>query len=258
MNPGSLCKTSSGAPMSIKQVQVIDRSKESLVQSAAGKLNDVLRETSSKEVSILLLLSGGSSLALLDNIDYVNLGSQVTVTVLDERYSANPSENNMAQIASSKFYIKAKRAGCGFIDTRVQNNETQEQLASRFNNDLVTWIRQNPTGKIIATVGIGEDGHVSGIMPYPEDSALFNRMFDNKNDEELITSYDASGKNPYPKRVTTNINLIRKIDTAISYVIGENKKEALKKINDQDGSLNETPARVLREIKGSVFLFTDQ
>ena len=243
--------------MTIEHVQVIDKSLESLTQAAANKLNDVLKEVSSNEVPVLLLLSGGSSLSLLEDIDYVNLGSQVTVTVLDERYSTDPLESNMAQIASTKFYMKAREAGCKFIDTRVQNNETQEQLAARFNNELIAWIRQNPRGKIIATVGIGEDGHISGIMPYLEDPTLFSRMFDNKNDE-VVTSYDASGKNPYPRRVTTNMNLIRKIDIAIVFAVGENKKEALGKLRNNEGSINETPARILRDINGSVFLFTDQ
>ena len=220
---------------------------------AGEALNNAFSEY--EKEPILFLSSGGSSLPLLDLIDVSQLGQHVTVAALDERFSLNPSENNFAQIAGSKFYETAKSKGVSFIDTRVRPEETQEELFKRYEASLKEWFFKNPNGKVIATVGIGPDGHASGIMPYPEDPQKFKELFEGDN---LVVSYDAFGKNPFSKRVTTTVNLIRKIDKAICYVVGDGKKNAIQKVLSPNGSVSETPARVLHEIRGKALLFTDQ
>lgn len=225
---------------------------------AKDTLNNCLAEYHNTSTPVLLLLSGGSSLALLDEKSPSLLDSNVTIAPLDERYSTNPAENNMAQIASTNFYARALENGADTIDTRVKEGETSEELAKRFNDALLEWTNTNPGGKIVATTGIGPDGHVSGMMPFPEDKARFATLFDDGNNENLVVGYDAGDKNQYSKRVTTTMNLMRKIDMAIAYVVGENKRDALQKVLAYKGDIAETPARILKEIHGKVFLFTDQ
>ncbi len=226
-----------------------------LKNSAIEKLNETLKEAAGK--SVLLLLSGGSALELLDGIDVSSLNSNVTISVLDERYSTNPAENNFAQVVATEFYKSAQSRGVNFIDTRILNNETKEELAKRFNSSLVDWFKNNPNRTVVATIGMGPDGHASGIMPFPEDPDKFKSMFDNEKVDDFITAYDATGKNQYTKRVSTNMNLLRKINVAIAYITGENKRDALEKVKAENGSLAPTPARILREIKGNVFVYTD-
>lgn len=227
---------------------------ERLVRMASEKLNEVLGDYKKSATSVLLLLSGGSALKLIEGIDVSNLGPQTTVTVLDERYSQDPEINNFAKIASSEFYAKAKEQGAHFIDTRVVENETQDDLTRRFNSALGEWMQRNPNGKIVATVGMGPDGHVSGIMPFPEDPERFAKLFEG---EELVAGYDATDKNEYPERVTTTMTFLRKIDQAIVFISGKSKREAWRKFRSESGSLAQTPARVLREMSGNVFIFTD-
>jgi 6-phosphogluconolactonase/glucosamine-6-phosphate isomerase/deaminase len=224
---------------------------------AAGvKLNEVLNGTAVAASHVLLLLSGGSSLDILSSIDGDNLGSNVTVTVLDERYSSNPEENNFSQIATTGFYDLAKSKGVNFIETTVKGL-SQEQLAEEFNKQITEWLKNNPGGKIIATIGIGPDGHTAGMMPHPENPEKFGALFDDGDENKLVTPYDATGRNKYPARITTNMNFMRKIDTAIVYAVGEEKKNAITRVQASKGTLPETPARILREIKGKVYLFTD-
>ena len=244
--------------MSIEQVKLPEISSvEDVTRAASKKLNEALKEASDNKVPVLLLLSGGSALALLENVNPDSITSNTTVGVLDERYSANPAENNFAQIASTSFYQKAKERKAQFIDTRVKTDESQVQLAARFNEELLKWMRNNPSGTIIATVGMGPDGHTSGMMPFPEDPARFAKLFDNGDEKMFVTSYDATGKSPYPLRVTTNMNFLRKINTAIVYVVKEDKRPALEKLMASTGSMAETPARILNDITGKVYLFTD-
>lgn len=224
-------------------------------KKAMGALNEALRQARVERRPVLLLLSGGSCLSLLDGINSSGLGEKVTMTVLDERYSLDSQENNMAQTMTTPFFSKASSAGCQIIDTRVQSGESRDGLAKRFNEKLWEWIENNADGKMMATVGIGPDGHLSGIMPYPEDEEKFRQMFDNGDERNLVRGYNAQDKNPIAQRVTTTMILMRMIDIAIVYVVGEGKKWALEEMM-KDGNLASIPARVLKEM-GEVRMFTD-
>lgn len=226
---------------------------ESALRLAAESLNRDIAENSEK--GILLMLSGGSSLKLLPLINTGLLDLRVTITVLDERFSNDPKINNFAQISQTDFYRIAKDRGVNFIDTRLINNESIEELARRFDDGLRNWRKSSAGGKIIATLGIGSDGHIAGIMSFPEDTRTFEELF--MYDEHWIVGYDAGNKNPYPLRITPTVPFLRdQIDFGIVYVVGEDKTDALKRILSEEGSLSETPARALREMKSAI-IYTD-
>lgn len=228
------------------------------LDGAKDCLNALLEEAGEAGKKVLLMLTGGSSLEILDGINTDLVTPSITICPLDERYSTNPEENNMSQIDQTEFFKKSRENGAGMIDTRVMQGESQDNLAMRFNESLLRWLGDNPDGKVIATVGVGPDGHVSGIMPYPEDPQKFNEIFNDGNSEHLVVGYDAGKKNQYPLRATTTMNFMRKIDAAVCYVVGESKREAVKKLLSDRGDIAQTPARILCEIPGKVFLFTDQ
>ncbi|MDO8269362.1 MAG: 6-phosphogluconolactonase [Candidatus Levybacteria bacterium] len=232
-------------------------SEKTLSELAGDKLDFLLGETKKRGSEVLLLLSGGSSLSLLSEVNPSSLNSRTTVTVLDERYSSDPMVNNMAQIMETDFYKKSKALGVQVIDTRVKNNETRDELAQRFNEGLIDWLAKNQDGVIIATIGMGPDGHISGIMPFSEDPEKFRDLFDNGNENNLVVGYDVGDKNPYSQRVTTTMNMLRRINKAVAYISGENKRSAWSRLTASEGSLAATPARILNEITGDVFVFTD-
>lgn len=229
--------------------------KEAVATQATTALNKILENLYQKNKPCLLLLSGGSAFDLLTYIDDKNLNDKTTLAVLDERYSTNPNENNFAQFKQNLFYSIAQGKNCNMIDTTVHANETKEQLAQRFQNKLQEWKNNNPSGETVAIVGVGPDGHTSGILPFPENPKRFAELFAKPN--QLVVSYDAHSKNPYRYRVTTTITFMRNfIDHAIVYAVGENKRGALTQILADSGSLAATPARIFREMK-QVRLFTD-
>lgn len=228
-----------------------------VLKIATQKLNDILAEALQTQKPILLLLAGGSSLELLEGASAENLDSRVTIAPLDERYSENRYENNMAQIMQTDFYQRAHNNGVATIDTRVRAGETQTELADRFNHELNNWFQKNPDGVVVATVGIGSDGHVSGMMPFRESPEKFSELFASTDETKLVVAYDATGKTPHPLRVTTTIHLMKKIHKAVVYVVGENKREAVIKFMDSTAVTSQTPAVILKEIPAEVFLFTD-
>lgn len=229
-------------------------SKNPLIE-AAQKLNQLFIQLAAQEKPVLFLISGGSSLQLLDTLDFKTLPTQLTIAPLDERYSEDPSINNMAQIMNTPWYSQVKM-NAKWIDTRVIDSESQNTLAAKFNQELQTWFSDNPEGDVIATIGIGPDGHVSGMMPFPENPQTFETLFMPIDSSQLVTAYDAQQKNQFPLRITTNVHLLKKIKHSLIFAAGENKREALIRLYDKEGSLAETPARILREMPDS-HLFTD-
>jgi 6-phosphogluconolactonase/glucosamine-6-phosphate isomerase/deaminase len=224
-------------------------SKEILLTQAGEYINKLLTG-----VPVLLMLSGGSASDILDKIDSSRIDSNVTITVLDERYSVDSSINNFSQIVQTLFYKNAVKQNAEFIDTRVIDQETQSQLTERFEHSLRNWKTAHPTGLIIATQGIGPDGHTSGILPFPESESTFNSLFCGEN---WVVGYDAKEKNQYPLRITTTITFMKMIDHSVVYATGENKKAVLQKAFSVSSELHEVPSKVIQDMK-DVVIYTDQ
>lgn len=229
-------------------------------KEARNFLGKIIITNSNKD--ILLLLSGGSVLSLYTT-GLLGLSSRVTLGVLDERYSQDPKVNNFQIISHTKLFKKAKKAGCNFIDTSVKKDESIQQLTARFEEELRQWKKNYPDGIVIATQGMGPDGHTAGMMPYPEDRVLFDEQFE--NGDQWVVGYDAKNKNPYPMRVTTTIPFLREaVDVSIFYAAPPKKSDErkrkipiLKKIlSKQNMPLHKYPASIIRHMK-NVHLFTD-
>lgn len=208
-------------------------------------VNTILSENSEKP--ILFLVSGGSARSLLEGINDKNLTSNMTLCVLDERYSKDEEVNNYLQLLVTDFFERAQNSGVHIINTTIMRNERMDEMAERLEGTLRLWVESNPNGVIIATMGIGADGHTAGIMPYPEAITLFNQLFENPN--KWVVAYHAQNKNPYPMRITTTFPFLRKINHAVVLVVGDEKQKALLKTLDEQGSLPETPARIIQEMK---------
>jgi 6-phosphogluconolactonase/glucosamine-6-phosphate isomerase/deaminase len=227
------------------------------IQEAKKRVSETLRDLLLQyaEQSILLLVSGGSMLDALDADQLPNENQNLTFAVLDERSSDDPMINNFAQLIATPFAQKLLKTGAESIDTRVQPKEILARLAERFESALKDWKAQHPQGIIIALQGIGADGHTSGVLPFPEDAESFEQQF--VDTSHWVTSYDATGKNPHPLRATTTLSFLRnEVDHSIVYAVGESKREALEKLLSDTGTLPETPARILLEMK-QVTLITD-
>lgn len=213
---------------------------------------------------ILLLLSGGSALKILDAIVALPefesakelLSPRLTVGMLDERFDRDPKVNNFSQFMQSGLYKECESAKTPFIDTRVMTDESQVDYAARWNLIVTKWIQNNPDGEIVITQGIGPDGHTSGILPFPENPQLFEKLF-NSSDRH-IAGYDGAGKNQYPLRVTATFPLLKKVSHSILFACGGDKITALTNALDihSDKSFAEVPARIIQEMK-EVQMFTD-
>lgn len=220
-------------------------------RQAAERFSELMN---SAHKDTLILLSGGSSLTLLPYIELPADCSRLTVSMLDQRFSRDERINSFAKLKASSLYEKLQTKGASFIDSYPREADTLESFAQRIADDFASWIATHPQGTIVSTIGVGPDGHIAGIMPFPEDAALFEEMFDDESVQ--IAGYDAAGKNPYPLRETVTLPFIRHISHAVVYACGEARREALRAVGAAEGSLAQTPARILRELP-DVRIFTD-
>lgn len=217
-------------------------------QDLSKKLNSVKKSGRNS----LLLFSGGSAFSVLDYIGANALGNYLTICLLDERYDSGNQNNNFIQLTKTDFYRLAKKNCCHFINTSVKGGQTQKQLANYFERELKNWKRNNKKSSIFATVGMGADGHIAGIMPFPENDRLFKKLFCGKN---WIASYDAKDKNPHRFRITTTITFLKLIDRVFGFICGKEKTANFNKITSP-GKISELPCRALKKIK-DLKIYTD-
>lgn len=225
-------------------MQITTVPKQEIAQNTADKISHLIKEL---KTPILLLLSGGSAFEIYDKIDTSVLSSKITIGMLDERYDFDDTVNNFAQLEKTGFFKKADKQNVEYINTYPTMLETQEELAERFEESLRDWKKENPKGKVIAVVGIGSDGHTSGIMPIPEEKKKFEELFEQ---DKWVVGYNTEDKIPFPERVTTTVTFMKnEIDYAIVYVSDEKKKDILKKVLEKDRPIHEIPGRVINEMK---------
>ncbi len=216
-------------------------------KAAADQVNEWLARYT--ESPVLFLIAGGSSRAVLDYVDEGFTGPDTTITVTDDRYSKELDENNFALLQSTSFYNKVVGQDVYCINTEVWGDETQEDVRAKFEKNIREWRQEFPKGKIIAIYGVGEDGHTAGILPGAYSVENFKKLFEGEN---LVASVDAKGINPHPLRITTTFTFMRDwVDHAVFYVEGKGKQKALTNALNK-GAKEETPARVLQEMKDVV------
>ncbi len=229
-------------------------SAEAALHQAAQALRGLL--TIAHDKPTLFLSSGGSSLALLDDISEDLLHSALTISVSDDRYSYDPQINNFAQLMAKPLYHRAVSKGCAFIDTRPRPNETLEAVGMRFDASLKVWVRAHPDGSVLMTEGIGPDRHTCGILPHPEDPQRFRQLFD--QDDCWAVGYKGKGKNEYLERITITLPFLRQqVTHSVVYACGSAKLPALQALVDPEGDLATTPVRILCTM-ANAHLFTDQ
>jgi 6-phosphogluconolactonase/glucosamine-6-phosphate isomerase/deaminase len=198
---------------------------------------------------ILLMLSGGSALQILDSVPNEVLGTHITLSVLDERYSTDPHVNNFAQLKTTDFFARATESGAQVISTEI-TNETPEETAVQWEVSLRVWKSVHPDGVVVATMGVGFDGHTAGI--FGEIPGV------NFSGESLVVAYSVPKEvHEYTERITTTFTFLTEwIHEAVVYAVGEEKKEVLTRLEKGVCTREEMPACIFHEMQ-SVKVYTN-
>lgn len=217
---------------------------EEAIDLATSKLTDSLQTALDRNKKILLLLSGGSNLKIVDQISKELINNpNIASYVLDERFSKDPSLNNSLQI---------KEKGVNINLTVPNNQESLLDFATRFNDELKAWLEKNPEGEIICTLGMGPDGHIAGISPMPDDQDRFEQIF---NQDQLVIGY--VGNLSPAERVTTSPIFLAKVNLFVALILGEAKRPVFKDFINKKTKANLHPVQLLHKFLGQTLVFTD-
>lgn len=224
------------------KISVTDRPREEAARALTTWLNEL------QDRATLLLLSGGSALSFLDLVG-IPEKAQLTVSVLDERFSIDPAVNNFLQLSRTQFFARALARGLRVLPTIPLDTESCTELAARLSKQVAIWQKQHPQGAIVATMGIGSDGHTAGILSMPHAADQFTKLFVNTN--ELFVGYKAlEGTSTFRERVTATIPfLTTAIERSLIFAVGAEKVLTLQRLYAGEGTLHEFPMLCIRNMQ---------
>jgi 6-phosphogluconolactonase/glucosamine-6-phosphate isomerase/deaminase len=200
---------------------------------------------------LLLLVSGGTAVSVIEHCDTTLMGDHITLGLVDERFSKDPAVLNSAVIETSEFLTDGVKYGAHVLDIAIEDKESSDAVADRWEDQLRTWINWYPKGKIFAVLGIGADGHTAGIMPNIHDVDFFG--------SRLAMAYTMSKEiDVHTERITVTFTFLKTyVDEAIVYAVGPQKQKAIDTMLADDAEPVTLPAAIFKEMK-SVQFFTDK
>ena len=187
--------------------------------------------------AVLWLMTGGSSINIAVEVSKRLKDmplKKLHITLTDERYGAvGHADSNWFQLEQAGFNLDEAELHPVLIGETMEN--TVINYAEQLNKCL------NEVNFRIGLFGIGQDGHVAGILP--NSPAV--------NDQALAIGYDAS---PY-RRITITPNVIAQLDQAVVYAVGHKKWPIIMQL-DASLPINEQPAQALKTVP-KLMIFND-
>lgn len=197
-------------------------------------LDDALERALMKHSRVLWLVCGGSSItkivAAMHSLPS-GLSTKLHIMLTDERYGKpGHPDSNYQQLLDTGFNQK-QGTFIATLQPGLSLSETAASYGTMFQKEA------GEAGYIIATFGIGPDSHIAGILPGSPASKA----------NQPACGYTAGQF----KRLTLTFPSLKQIDTAFAFVYGENKHEALVKLQRDAPNLSEQPCQILKTIPES-------
>ena len=210
------------------------------VDEGAKKLCELLLHELKQDKTVSWFLSGGSNLKVATQIMHKLLGHEdkLIVTLADERYGpVGHKDSNWQQLLDAGF-----DPGNAVKYPVLQEGLSLQATARMFELTLQDCLTKADT--VVALLGIGLDGHISGILPHSPAT---------RPTDSLVVGYETDQYD----RITTTFKALKKIDTAFCLAYGLGKKPALLNLRDKKLPLEEQPAQILKQIK-QAYVYNDQ
>jgi 6-phosphogluconolactonase/glucosamine-6-phosphate isomerase/deaminase len=186
---------------------------------------------------VLFFVTGGSSVAVgvkvsefLRNYSKKDLLRNLTISITDERYGeVGHKDSNWQQLLDKGFSVPEAKL------IPILTGDSLENTTKKFNETLeheFKLIKQN-NGYKIGLFGIGKDGHTAGVLP--ESPATHST--------DMVYSYNAKD---FP-RITITRKAIEKLDEAVVYLQGSDKKDVLDLL-EKGVDIIKMPSQMLKKI----------
>jgi 6-phosphogluconolactonase len=222
---------------------------EGLANEAASRLARSLRETLSRKGIASLALSGGETprpayekLARERGIDW----TKIDVYWIDERAVPPGDDRSNYKWGKEKLLdhvsIPAER-----VHRMVGEAKDLEAAAREY--EALLRAKLPAGGFDVAVLGIGDDGHTASL--FPGESGI-------RETERWVISVPAAPAKKREARITVTVPVIEASGAAFVLAAGAAKHEPLQRAWSTSGSPTETPARVLRGVRGSLTWIIDK
>lgn len=194
---------------------------------------DYLTETLEKQLGkgrVLWLVPGGSSIGIAAEVSKRLAGrdlSGLTVSLTDERYGyVGHKDSNWRQLQEQDFALPGARL------QPVLTGADMTVTAQRYGDNLETFL--GGCDYRLGFFGIGADGHTAGILPHSPALGV----------EGMAAAYDAGNF----KRITVTARAIKRLDEAVVYAAGQEKRPVLRQLQQENLPIEQQPAQLLKSV----------
>jgi 6-phosphogluconolactonase len=222
---------------------------DALTKEASSRLGSALRDAIERRGLASFALSGGETprpvyerLATEPDIDW----TKVDVFWIDERAVPPGDDRSNFRWAKATLLDRLPSRPAGVH--RMPGEATDLDRAAR-EYDALLRSRLPSGGFDVAVLGIGDDGHTASLFPGEPGVHELTRW------AIAIPSAPAKKREA---RLTVTIPVIEAIGSAFLLVAGKGKHDALQRAWSTSGTTDETPARLLRGIRGSLTWIIDK
>jgi 6-phosphogluconolactonase/glucosamine-6-phosphate isomerase/deaminase len=183
-------------------------------------------------------LAGGSAIAVaVDTAKHIKIqpGSQLVVSLIDERYGVvGHDDSNWKQLMDSGFSLP------GATLVPVLSGESFDATVANFADSLKNELSDADYSLVL--LGIGPDGHTSGILPHSPAVEAKGLTFGYEWEQYM--------------RITTTQHAIALLDEIVVYALGKNKWPVIDNLA-KDLPVAEQPAQLLKPLR-KVTVFNDR
>ena len=219
-------------------------------REAAARMARAIRDALKERGEATIALSGGTSpgeaykLLAAETIDW----KKVQIFWVDER--AVPASHERSNFGNAKEFLALTHAPESNIHRMPGENPDLEAAAASYESLLRDTVKSKLGGLPaldLVVLGIGDDGHTASLFPNEKTVHITDKLV------AAVKSHD--GLEP---RLTLTAPMLENARASVIIVLGAKKHPALERIWATNGSIDETPARVIRSFRGSICWVIDR
>jgi 6-phosphogluconolactonase len=220
-------------------------------REATARMARALRDAIKERGTATVALSGGGSpqeaYALLakESFDW----NKIQVYQVDER-AVSPTHERSNYGAMKKSLLDPANIPEANVHRMQSEAPDLAGAASEYESALRETVKHKIGGLPsldLVVLGVGDDGHTASLFPGEPTMHISDR---------LVAPVPANGSRE--ARLTLTTPMLENARASVIIVLGKSKHPALERIWAVNGDVNETPARVIRNFRGSVTWVIDR
>jgi 6-phosphogluconolactonase len=227
-------------------------SAEDVAREAAGRLAKTLRDAVKARGKATIALSGGDT----PRATYTRLADEPDVPwasidfyFVDERAVPPNDDRSNYRWAKECLFDRAKIADAHVHRMRADEKDL-EAAAREYEQVVKTGVPVGQGGVPsfdVMVLGVGDDGHTASLFPGMPTVDIIDRV--------VIAVGKTEGRE---ERLTVTAPIIEQARAVFVLAVGAKKTNALERVWAVSGSLHDTPARVIRNVRGSIHWIIDK